>query len=381
MTSTYRKPLVIYFVYCLLFVFHVIIVINYYNSLASTFLELFNHCTRIGNASNGMSIRSGDSCLESLTTNKETLQPNFSAPTCHAMLSMHFSPFTGLGNKMWLYASAFGIAKRNGFKLMLPTDIQMTSAFKFNETHLVDDNAMASTDWLIIDDAIVNNSACCYWMTFHEDFYNLSALQCRNIRLHGYFQSWRYFVDFDSDVRRHFTFSETIKQKAQKYLHGVLRSWTSKYCRGCRKKIDQVDQPVFVGTHIRLGDWRYDSLSALSRYLQQAIEYFTLRFRHVVFVICSNDLRRSRKLFNMERLLTTNHSFAYVSSRHNVIDMALLASCNHSIITAGTYGWWAAYLAGGKTVYFQSKQNKLGTSSVKSNVSHYFFPGWIPLPQ
>lgn len=32
-------------------------------------------------------------------------------------------------------------------------------------------------------------------------------------------------------------------------------------------------------------------------------------------------------------------------------DMSLLAQCNHSIITVGTYGFWAGYLSAGITLY------------------------------
>lgn len=32
-------------------------------------------------------------------------------------------------------------------------------------------------------------------------------------------------------------------------------------------------------------------------------------------------------------------------------DLSLLASCNHSIMTAGSFGFWASYLAGGEVLY------------------------------
>jgi galactoside 2-L-fucosyltransferase 1/2 len=33
-------------------------------------------------------------------------------------------------------------------------------------------------------------------------------------------------------------------------------------------------------------------------------------------------------------------------------DLAILSSCNHSVVTAGSFGWWAAWLANGYTVYY-----------------------------
>lgn len=31
--------------------------------------------------------------------------------------------------------------------------------------------------------------------------------------------------------------------------------------------------------------------------------------------------------------------------------MAILAACNHSVFSLGTFGFWASYLAGGEVVY------------------------------
>lgn len=33
------------------------------------------------------------------------------------------------------------------------------------------------------------------------------------------------------------------------------------------------------------------------------------------------------------------------------LDMAVLASCNHSIITLGSFGFWTGFLTGGEVVY------------------------------
>ena len=33
-------------------------------------------------------------------------------------------------------------------------------------------------------------------------------------------------------------------------------------------------------------------------------------------------------------------------------DLALLASCDHTVMATGTFSWWAAWLANGTTVYY-----------------------------
>ncbi|XP_050409360.1 galactoside 2-alpha-L-fucosyltransferase Sec1-like [Patella vulgata] len=35
------------------------------------------------------------------------------------------------------------------------------------------------------------------------------------------------------------------------------------------------------------------------------------------------------------------------------VDFGVLMSCDHSIISSGTFGWWTAYLTKGTSIYFK----------------------------
>jgi len=58
-------------------------------------------------------------------------------------------------------------------------------------------------------------------------------------------------------------------------------------------------------------------------------------------------------------------------------DLALLASCDHTVITTGTFGWWAAWLANGITVYYANHPRH--GSQLSSMIHHddYYPPQWI----
>ena len=55
-------------------------------------------------------------------------------------------------------------------------------------------------------------------------------------------------------------------------------------------------------------------------------------------------------------------------------DLALLAACNHSIISYGTFGMWAALLAGGEVLprFFIS----FLTTTIMSQVVTFRLPAW-----
>jgi galactoside 2-L-fucosyltransferase 1/2 len=282
---------------------------------------------------------------------------------------------------MWFYASAYSLARKNNLIFKLPSDFGMTKAFTLDISESLDDETMKNTEWLIVNDEVIESGRCCYWMEFHEEIYNLTSYGCRNIKLTGYFQSWKYFADYDSDIRRQFTFSQDHQQRAQENLKTALNSAEHLFrpnAFGSRNS-SNVSDVVFVGVHIRLGDWKHDNLQLMADYLLRAVRYFVQLYANVIFVVCSNDQNWSKNNVHLEPNMTLNHSIWYSPHSDRDLDMAILTSCNHSIITVGTYGWWAAYLTGGTTIYFEGSRHKMGSEPLASNLSHYFYPGWIAL--
>ena len=60
-------------------------------------------------------------------------------------------------------------------------------------------------------------------------------------------------------------------------------------------------------------------------------------------------------------------------------DFATLSRCSHSIISGGTYGFWTAWLAGGKTYYpvdFAKPGSKFAKGFKNEN---FYMPEWIPV--
>ena len=76
-----------------------------------------------------------------------------------------------------------------------------------------------------------------------------------------------------------------------------------------------------------------------------------------------------------------SHTFAFVENSPMEVDLAVLSRCNHTIMTVGTFGWWAAWLASGQVVYyanFPRPNSPLATEFSKSKAD-YFPPNWVGL--
>lgn len=166
-----------------------------------------------------------------------------------------------------------------------------------------------------------------------------------------------------------------------------------------------LDNAVYIGVHIRRGDMmseesiKHGYSIADEDYLQRAVTYLLdkliekqtgdqqdlLNSLDVIFVVCSDDhlwskehfrstiLRVAQQLhsfnatgdefhFSVEndvektmshRQLSVNVAVIYSPGASSEQDLAILSYCNHTIMTVGTFGWWAGYLAGGITVYYK----------------------------
>jgi len=80
-----------------------------------------------------------------------------------------------------------------------------------------------------------------------------------------------------------------------------------------------------------------------AEYFRRAMSYFTDCLERVLFVVLSDDQAWCR--------IHINATYIVYSSGHSpIVDMAIAALCDHTIITVGTYGWWAAWFTNGITI-------------------------------
>ncbi|XP_006770052.2 PREDICTED: galactoside 2-alpha-L-fucosyltransferase 1 [Myotis davidii] len=135
-------------------------------------------------------------------------------------------------------------------------------------------------------------------------------------------------------------------------LSGFPCSWT--FFHHLREQIRREFTP-FVGVHVRRGDYlqimpqRWKGVVGDRAYLREAMDWFRARHEAPVFVVISNGMAWCRENVDASRGDVVFAGDGQEASPGK--DFALLTQCNHTIMTIGTFGFWAAYLAGGDTVY------------------------------
>ena len=264
----------------------------------------------------------------------------------------------GLGNSMFAYASLWGISHKNHMKPTWSAFQLLRNYFHLNSTEMTEDIPPRSWSLFLEDGASVYDDRT------EELNYDL------DIVLLGFYQSWKYFESQKAAIRQHFSFREEILVLGRGYL-------TQAYEESYGLANIPLKAVTYIGVHIRRGDMLHsDTIKkgftvATVEYLEAAMVFFASRHRHPLFVVCSDDIPWSR-----HHVPRTLGPVAFSSERYAVEDLAILSLCNHTIITVGTFGWWAGWLAGGTVLYYADFPARGSALQQEFNPKDFYPPRW-----
>ena len=141
-----------------------------------------------------------------------------------------------------------------------------------------------------------------------------------NIALKGFFQSEKYFINVQQQIKKLFSPSSTDLD----YILNKYRFFNTNTC---------------ISIHIRKGDYvklqQYHHNLDLGYYVN-AIDYFQTT-PNVKFLIFSDDLNWCKEVFG------ESEEFEYINEA-DYISLYMMSLCNHNIIANSTFSWWGAYL-------------------------------------
>ncbi|XP_072282249.1 galactoside alpha-(1,2)-fucosyltransferase 2-like [Pyxicephalus adspersus] len=262
-----------------------------------------------------------------------------------------------LGNLMGEYATLYSLAKMNGRQAYILPSMhnQLSRIFKIRLPVLHQDvpNRIKWRHYGLND-----------WMS--EDYRNIEG---EYVHLSGYPCSFTFYHHIKDEILREFTFHDFIKEETYAYLNNV---------RGDKKNV------TFVGVHVRRGDYvhvmpnTWKGVVADKGYLKKAMDYFRNKYENPLFIVTSNGIEWCKE--NINNSLGDVHFAGDGQESSPGRDFALLAHCNHTIMTIGTFGIWAGYLVGGETIYLT---NYTLPDSPFLKVFKYeaaFLPEWIGIP-
>jgi hypothetical protein len=249
----------------------------------------------------------------------------------------------GLGNQMFEYAAAKGLAAKLG------TDVQMDRSW-FGQIALEDtprhyelDSFKLSQDFvdfkpffagtnllsrgIVLVAHVFGRKVLNLYLEPHYHYNADFSKQPDSTYLDGYFQSEKYFVHIREDLLSDFSWAKPAAGKNKKLLEVITKDENS------------------VSIHVRRGDYVSN---------ENAAEFHGLRgigyYQAAVKIIEKSVKKPNYYVFSDEPdwckvNLKFKHNTTYIDwNADGAEDMRLMKSCRHNVLANSSFSWWGAWL-------------------------------------
>jgi hypothetical protein len=193
------------------------------------------------------------------------------------------------------------------------------------------------------------------------------------LSLRGYYQSYRYFCNIESEVRAEVkALVDAAVPDADALMDGILVAAAAR--RGVR--VEELRKRPRVGVHVRLGDMSNSQLKYVfwtpdKRYLDFAFGVMEERIREMpaaeqgagsgrqgkplFIVVCGGGLHGNEKDRAQCEGMVNRASFdvEFGGAHSAEQDLAMLMRSDHVVMSSGTFGWWGGFVSPGVTVAFK----------------------------
>jgi hypothetical protein len=234
----------------------------------------------------------------------------------------------GLGNQMFQYAiaKAFSLETKRPFKL----DISIFESYKLHDFGLHHFNIQSNfylpeSKWKRKLKKIFNKVV--FYNEDHHAFnFNPNLIQTKSdiLFLEGYYQTQKYFLKYEKEIRADFEIVSPLKQQTIETV-AYMQSVNS------------------VSIHFRRGDYIGNPVHETdnSKYYKEAIQLVERKVEDPVYFLFSDDIPWVKENFtsNFE-----THFVDFNDASTNFEDLKLMSSCKHNIIANSSFSWWGAWL-------------------------------------
>lgn len=245
-----------------------------------------------------------------------------------------------LGNQLFITASSFGVAKVVNKKWCL---------FENDKQHISQYIQWVEEPYVCPD---LNYETLSEKDRHGTHMTNLYDNIQKNVIIATYLQSYKYFDSFNLPF-------ELLK-------NAWAIQWSKAYS-------------IHACIHIRRGDYLdneiYRNMLPDLNFYKAAI--FLIRRAHpnTTFFVASDDLQYVKSSEIFEGMHTSNNL-----APDEI--MAIMSTCNHTVMSVGSFGWWGVYLSSrhnGLKIYYNEKRANTFWSTWQITESDYYPPNWIGL--
>lgn len=227
-------------------------------------------------------------------------------------LSYKGNPFSGvnLGNHLFVFASALGLAKRYNTSLAIPSSWRYLNSFTLLPEVKISDE---------IPETVIKEQNFHYDIEFFDQYKDL--FQNKLVGIYGFLQSEKYWHNNLTEIRTFLKFSKDLSDRVY-----------------AEKK--ELITPDTVAISVRRGDFITSPnhyLLPFEYYIDALNEYFPHQPPIVIF---TDDFKWCKKVFS--RLPNEVH---FADTYNNIEQLCFMSMFSNYIISNSTFSWWGAYLS------------------------------------
>lgn len=229
------------------------------------------------------------------------------------------------------------------------------------------------------------------YSSIHKVFPNLPKADPSGVRYHEHANAWcnRHNMHYDEC---HFDYHNIPDMGGNVKLTGFYQSW--KYFEHCKEEVKEVFKlphvegyEEYVSIHVRRGDYVQHAGSfppVTESYIDQAIlavKHKGIDIRNVIFF--SDEIQWCKDKFPSLGKITSHFDSMPTGQDHELKKLSIMASCGHHIIANSSFSWWASYLGHNpnRITVSPSAETWFGpTAGVKKPVVDLIPDSWIQIP-
>jgi hypothetical protein len=216
----------------------------------------------------------------------------------------------GLGNQMFQIATTVALSLRNNGEYGINLNICYTP----NQGHL------ANKYFDTIFKNVIKSDNYSFSNFYYEPNFSYNEIPYQdNLLIRGYFQSEKYFQDYENEIKKLFYFSDEHKSIIENYFNE-----------------NNLNNKPITSVHIRRGDYLLFS----DVHLVCTLDYYKKAIKTIgdsYFVFISDDINWVKENFISDNYFIPDFN-------DELLDLTLMTMCDNNIISNSSFSWWGAYL-------------------------------------
>lgn len=270
----------------------------------------------------------------------------------------------GFGNQLFEYACAYAQARRTNARLIIDATFLSTDSLRdyelgtFNLHYYSKLTIPKRLPYLLKIGIrkIVHTPLRLYSKCYKEKegyVFDKNVLTLRGKwRLHGYWQSEKYFKDYRKEILE--------------MLTPTYRPTTS-----FMQLLNQIKSTESISVHVRRGDYVALGICLGDEYYRNALRLMCEKVKDAVFYVFSDNMEYAKELFENTLEGAKVIFVVYEAKNSTIEDFLLMKACKHNITANSSYSWWGAWA--------NDNEDKLVICPRRDNKDDFYPEMWIQI--